>query len=122
MLGLQHNGKKDETSDSDGGAVPDATIPSFNCTQRRGKVGQGHGCSLLQLLRYSSHLGECFVITLFIFGLLLGATDYEACCLYPDFGSGKVTAPSEALRSFTTIFRTYQESWRFRMVGADYAA
>ena len=84
------------------------------------KLAEAMGAAFLNLLNFSAHLGEEFVATLQIFGLLLGGTDFEICVLYPDFGSGKARGPGEELRPFTMIFRTSRRHWRFRMVGNDY--
>ena len=84
------------------------------------KLATAMGAAFLDLVGSTVHLGEAFVKTLIVYGLLLGATDFEICVLYCDFGPGVASKPGEPLRPFTMVFRTSRRRWRFRLAGANY--
>mgnify|MGYP002142037428 CR=1 FL=1 len=98
-------------------------LPLYNAElahKDENKLAVCMGASLLNLVGAFRHLGEGFVSTLKTFGLLLGATDFQVCILYLDFGAGNLRGRDQDLRDFTTIFRTSRRSWRFRLVGQSY--
>ena len=41
--------------------------------------------------------------------------------MYLDFGAGELRGPGQPIRPFTTVFRSSRKSWRFRLVGENYA-
>ena len=72
----------------------------------------------MKLIGRCSHPGEEFVSSLTVFGLLIGAADFEICVLYPDFSVGQ--GSGSGFPPFTMVFRTSRESLRFRLVGDSY--
>ena len=79
------------------------------------------GAAMLRWVTLCQHLGEAFLTKLVVFGMLIGATDFQVCALYLDFGKGELRGPGQPIRPFTKIFRSSRKSWRFRLVGKNYA-
>ena len=78
------------------------------------------GAALLKLVGACSHWRGEVVSSVKIFGLLLGATDFEVWVMYLDFGAVMFRRPGEGLRPFTKIFKTSRKQWRFRVAANDY--
>ena len=105
-------------------AVELSRLPLYHCDiahKDEDKLALIMGASLLKLVGRCHHLGEKMVADLIVFGLLLGGTDFEVCLMYPDFAEQDLKGPGVKLRNFTMVFRTSRSSWRFRLVGGDYA-